>query len=138
LLNRFGVKTSNEGSNPTLSAITIFSAIAAWPRSSPTTFGNRAPLLRTAFRSGPVQESLSQKSRHRTGTSRLCVGCTSSSHIKPSDLRAQAEKLIADRMMPDLGSLLDAIRTIRTEYQPRILEARRQARIHVVRKKVGT
>jgi hypothetical protein len=56
------------------------------------------------------------------------------SKIKPSDLRAKAEKLIADGMMPDLNSLLDAVDQIRKEYQPKILEARRQARIHVVRK----
>jgi hypothetical protein len=56
------------------------------------------------------------------------------SRLKPSDLRAQAEKLIADGTMPDLHSLLDAIREVRTEYQPKILEARRQAKIHTVRK----
>jgi hypothetical protein len=56
------------------------------------------------------------------------------SRIKPSDLRAQAEKLIADGMMPDLNTVLDVVGQIRTEYQPKILEARRQARIHVVRK----
>jgi len=49
--------------------------------------------------------------------------------ITPSDLQAQAEKLIADGMMPDLDSLLDAVGQIRTKYQPKILEARRQARI---------
>jgi hypothetical protein len=57
-----------------------------------------------------------------------------SRHIKVSDLRAQAEKLIADRMMPDLDKLLDVVAQIRTKYQPKILEARRQARIHVVRR----
>ena len=61
---------------------------------------------------------------------------TTSRHIKPSDLRAQAEKLIADGMMPDLDGLLDAVGQIRSEYQPKILEARRQARIHVVRRTV--
>ena len=55
-------------------------------------------------------------------------------HINQSDLRAQAEKLIADGMMPDLHSVLDVIGQIRKEYQPKILEARRQAKIHVVRK----
>jgi hypothetical protein len=35
--------------------------------------------------------------------------------IKPSDLRAQAEKLIADGMMPDLDSLLDAVAQVRTK-----------------------
>ncbi|SRR5258706_13623735 len=55
------------------------------------------------------------------------------STLTASDLRAQAEKLIADGMMPDLNTLLDAIAQIRTKYQARILEARRQAGIHVVR-----
>ena len=49
--------------------------------------------------------------------------------IKPSDLRAQAEKLIADGMMPDLNTVLDVVGQIRKEYQPKILEAHRQARI---------
>jgi CheY-like chemotaxis protein len=52
-----------------------------------------------------------------------------SRQIKP-DLRAQAEKLIADGMMPDLDSVLDVVGQIRKEYQPKILEVRRQARIH--------
>jgi hypothetical protein len=56
------------------------------------------------------------------------------SRLKPSDLRAQAEELIADGMMPDLDTLLDAVGQIRKEYQPKILEARRQTKIHVVRK----
>jgi hypothetical protein len=56
------------------------------------------------------------------------------SRIKPSDLQAQAEKLIADGMMPDLDHLIDAVAQIRTKYQPKIVEARRQARMHVVPK----
>ncbi len=56
------------------------------------------------------------------------------STLTASDLRAQAEKLIADGMMPDLNTVLDVVGQIRTKYQPKILEARRQARIHVVRK----
>jgi hypothetical protein len=56
------------------------------------------------------------------------------SRVKPSDLRAQAEKLIADGMMPDLDKLLDVVAQVRTKYQPKILEARRQARIQMVRK----
>ena len=58
------------------------------------------------------------------------------STLTASDLRAQAEKLIADGTMPDLDTLLDAIGQVRKEYQPKILEARRQAKIHVVRKSV--
>ena len=54
--------------------------------------------------------------------------------LTPSDLRAQAEKLIADGMMPDLNTVLDVVGQIRREFQPTILEARRQAKIHVVRK----
>ena len=50
------------------------------------------------------------------------------SRIKASDLRAQAEKLIADGMMPDLNTVLDVVGQIRKEYQPKILGARRQAR----------
>jgi hypothetical protein len=56
------------------------------------------------------------------------------SRLKPSDLRAQAEKLIPDGMMPDLKTLVDVVGRIRAEYQPKIVEARRQAKIHVVRK----
>jgi hypothetical protein len=56
------------------------------------------------------------------------------SRLTPSDLRAEAEKLIADGMMPDLDQLLDVVAQIRSEYQPKIVEARRQARIHTVRK----
>ena len=56
------------------------------------------------------------------------------SKIKPSDLRAQAEKLIGDGIMPELSTVLDVVGRIRKEYQPKILEARRQAKIHVVRK----
>ena len=51
------------------------------------------------------------------------------STLTASDLRAQAEKLIADGMMPDLNSLLDAVEQVRNKYRPKILEARRQARI---------
>jgi hypothetical protein len=54
--------------------------------------------------------------------------------LKPSDLRAQTEKLIADGMMPDLNTVLDVVDQIRKEYQPKILEARRQVKIHAVRK----
>jgi hypothetical protein len=36
--------------------------------------------------------------------------------------------------MPDLDSLLDAVGQIRNEYQPKILEARQQARIHTVKR----
>src|SRR5712692_7712713 len=74
--------------------------------------------------------------RVQTGATVKAAFPNASRHIKPSDLRAQAEKLIADGMMPDLNSLLDAVGQIRTKYQPKILEARRQAGIHMVRKTV--
>jgi hypothetical protein len=45
--------------------------------------------------------------------------------VKPSDLRAQAEKLIADGMMPDLDTVLNALEQVRTKYRARILEVRR-------------
>jgi hypothetical protein len=49
---------------------------------------------------------------------------TTSKRIKTTDLRAQAEKLITDGMMPDLDSVLDAVGQIRREFQPKILEDR--------------
>jgi len=78
-----------------------------------------------------IQDALASVQTGATMKARLP---TTSNHIKPSNLRAQAEKLIADGRMPDLDTLLDAVGQIRKEYQPKILEARRQARIHVVRK----
>jgi CheY-like chemotaxis protein len=72
--------------------------------------------------------------RVKTGATVKARLPTASRLIKPSDLRAQAEKLIADGMMPDLDTVLDAVGQIRTKYQPKILEARRQTDIHVVRK----
>jgi hypothetical protein len=57
-----------------------------------------------------------------------------SAHIKPSDLRAQAEKLIREGRMPGLNQLLATIDETRRKYSLKILESRRQARIHVVRK----
>jgi hypothetical protein len=71
--------------------------------------------------------------RVQTGATVKARVPTTSKRIKPSDLRAQAEKLIAKGMMPSLDSVLDAVGQIRTKYQPKILEARRQARIHTVR-----
>jgi hypothetical protein len=56
------------------------------------------------------------------------------SRIKPSDLQTQAEKLVADGMMPDLNTVLDVIGQIQTKYLPKILEARQQTSIHTVRK----
>jgi hypothetical protein len=53
--------------------------------------------------------------------------------ITPSDLRAEAARLIAVGQMPDLSTLLDVGSQVRGKYCPKILEARRQATIHVVK-----
>jgi len=45
--------------------------------------------------------------------------------ITPSDLRAEAARLIALGQMPDLSSLLSVIASVREIYRPKILEARR-------------
>ena len=77
-----------------------------------------------------IQDALASVQTGATVKARL----PKTSRIKPSDLRAQAEKLIADGMRPDLDKLLDVVAQIRTKYQSKILEARRQAGIHVVRR----
>jgi hypothetical protein len=53
--------------------------------------------------------------------------------ITPSDLKAEATRLVATNQMPDLGTLLKTIAEVRKKYRPTILEARRQAKIHVVK-----
>ena len=47
--------------------------------------------------------------------------------IKPSDLRAEAQRLIAEGQMPDLGKLLGVVSSVREKYVPRIMEARENA-----------
>jgi hypothetical protein len=47
--------------------------------------------------------------------------------IKPSDLRAEAQRLIAEGQMPDLGKLLGVVSSVRAKYVPRIIEARENA-----------
>ena len=47
--------------------------------------------------------------------------------IKPSDLRAEAQRLIAEGQMPDLGKLLGVVSSVRAKYVPRIMEARENA-----------
>jgi len=44
--------------------------------------------------------------------------------ITPSDLRAEAARLIAVGQMPDLSTLLAVIASVREKYRPKILEAR--------------
>jgi hypothetical protein len=44
--------------------------------------------------------------------------------ITPSDLRRQAETMIADGTMPDLATVLKAISETREKYTDRILAAR--------------
>jgi hypothetical protein len=48
--------------------------------------------------------------------------------MKPSDLRAEAEKLIAAGKMPSFEELMAVITTVRKEYEPKIKAARKAAR----------
>jgi len=59
-----------------------------------------------------IQDALAGVQTGATVKARL----PTTSRVKPSDLRAQAEKLIADGMMPDLDSVLDGVGQIRSEY----------------------
>ncbi len=52
--------------------------------------------------------------------------------IMPSNLRAEADRLIATGQMPDLATLLGVVATVREERRPEILEVQRRSRIHVV------
>jgi hypothetical protein len=45
--------------------------------------------------------------------------------ITPSDLRAQAEQLIASGRMPSLDEILKAVAETRSKYRPMILAARK-------------
>jgi hypothetical protein len=47
--------------------------------------------------------------------------------IKSSDLRADAQRLIAEGQMPDLGKLLGVVSSVRAKYVPRIMAARENA-----------
>lgn len=47
--------------------------------------------------------------------------------IKPSDLKAEAQRLIAEGQMPNLGKLLGVVSSVRAKYVPRIMEARENA-----------
>lgn len=53
--------------------------------------------------------------------------------ITPSDLRRQAEAMLANGTMPSLETVLAAMASTREEYRPKIREAQRQAKIHVVK-----
>jgi hypothetical protein len=44
--------------------------------------------------------------------------------IKPSDLRAEAQRLISTGRMPSLEALLGAVADVRQKYQPLIVQAR--------------
>jgi len=46
--------------------------------------------------------------------------------ITPSDLRAEAARLIAENTMPDLSVLLEATSSVRAKYVPLILAARKE------------
>lgn len=45
--------------------------------------------------------------------------------IKPSDLKAEAQKLLAANKMPDLDTLLTAVAATRKKFKPQIEEARK-------------
>lgn len=53
--------------------------------------------------------------------------------ITPSDLRRQAEAMVASGTMPSLETVLAAVASVRQVYRPRIREAQRRAKIHVVK-----
>lgn len=53
--------------------------------------------------------------------------------ITSSDLRRQAEAMVANGTMPSLETVLAAVASTREEFRPIICEARRQAKIHVVK-----
>jgi len=55
-----------------------------------------------------------------------------SEKITPSDLRAEAARLVAANEMPDLATVLAAVSSVREKRRPELLEAQRQSRIHVV------
>ena len=44
--------------------------------------------------------------------------------LKPSDLRAEAQRLISTGRMPSLEALLGAVADVRQKYQPLIVQAR--------------
>jgi hypothetical protein len=48
--------------------------------------------------------------------------------MKPSDLKAEAESLIAAGKMPSFEELMAAIKSTRKEFAPKILAARKDAR----------
>jgi len=52
--------------------------------------------------------------------------------ITPSNLREEADRLIATGQMPDLATVLAVVASVREKRRPEILEAQRQSRIHVV------
>ena len=53
--------------------------------------------------------------------------------ITPSNLRAEADRLIATGQMPDLATVLAVVASVGKKRRPEILEAQRQSRIHVLR-----
>ncbi len=52
--------------------------------------------------------------------------------VTVSQLRAEADRLIATGQMPDLTTVLAAVSFVREKHQPELIEAQRQSRIHVV------
>ena len=46
--------------------------------------------------------------------------------MKPSDLKAEAEELIAAGEMPSFEELMEVIKSVRAEYAPKIKAARKE------------
>jgi hypothetical protein len=47
--------------------------------------------------------------------------------ISVSDLRAEAERLVASGKMPSLDTVLQAVASTREKFRPKILKARKEA-----------
>ncbi len=53
--------------------------------------------------------------------------------IHPSDIRRQAEAMVAAGTMPSLETVLEAVASVRQKFRPKILESCRRAKIHVAK-----
>jgi len=52
--------------------------------------------------------------------------------ITPSDLRREAQRLLLAGKMPSLDELLTVVASTRKKFAPKIITARREAKIHIV------
>ena len=58
--------------------------------------------------------------------------------ITPTELRRQAEAMVAAGTMPSLETVLEAVAEVRQKYRPEIREAQRQAKIHFAKQREGS